>query len=236
MIRLFIFDLDDTLYPEMDYVKSGFAAVSSHLAEREGRDPHETLRRLWAEFTVERKRVFDRLLASLATARVTVSDLVEVYRAHQPRLKLRPGMGALLGRLGKCTYAAVLTDGLISVQRFKVEALHLTELVPNILYTDAFGRQAWKPSPVGFKYLLDHFRVAAQDALYIGDNPEKDFVAPRVLGMHTVRLRLRDQLHYRIEPRPGYEPECEAASVRELGGNLRGEIVSHRCGHGAEAE
>jgi len=63
-IKVFIFDLDDTLYPEIQYVWSGFRAVSCMLA-----DTKELQNRLFNEmqelFRSDRKKVFDRLVERL---------------------------------------------------------------------------------------------------------------------------------------------------------------------------
>ena len=60
MIKAIIFDLDDTLYPEYEYVKSGFLTVSSLLKEKFGiEDGYE---KLLAAFAHDTKNVFDAVL------------------------------------------------------------------------------------------------------------------------------------------------------------------------------
>ena len=40
---ILIFDLDDTLYPEIDFVKSGMRAVADFMQEKHGFDSKQTL-------------------------------------------------------------------------------------------------------------------------------------------------------------------------------------------------
>ena len=42
------------------------------------------------------------------------------------------------------------------------------------------------------EYCIDKLKVAYNKALYIGDNPRKDFITANKLGMHTIRI-VRDE-------------------------------------------
>jgi putative hydrolase of the HAD superfamily len=65
-LRAVLFDLDDTLYREHDFVDGGFRAVADLLASRTGRGPGELVRRLWELHARDgRGRLFNTLLAEL---------------------------------------------------------------------------------------------------------------------------------------------------------------------------
>src|SRR5262249_46259773 len=110
---------------------------------------------------------------------------------------------------------ALLSDGLATTQRNKIEALGLARWIRRIVLTDEMAphRGYWKPHPEAFRQLQADARCPAT-CVYVADNPRKDFDAPVRLGWHSVRLR-----------RPGglweHEPEGSArpdVCMRDLSG------------------
>ena len=216
-----VFDLDDTLYLEKDYVVSGFRHVANAVSEYCDAPMQETFNFLWYGFEAGvRGDAFNRLLAryrSLAT-RWTVEQLVEVYRSHQPTIELLPNIQDLLSVLVKDrTRLALLTDGPVVTQSCKIAALGLTDWFNCLVLTDAWGTEYRKPHPRGFEAVMNSLGIPATNLVYIGDNPEKDFRAPREMGWGTVRLRLSEQLRCSLEPgSPDFAAEYEVGSVSEL--------------------
>jgi putative hydrolase of the HAD superfamily len=219
-----VFDMDDTLYLERDYVQSGFRAVArqvSGLAEETA-----VFARLWEMFeTGVRGDSFDRLLdlfPRLGKA-YDVAALVAVYRNHVPEISLLPEMAALLSELRKRGMAlGVLSDGPLASQQAKADALGLDSLVDRVLLTDSLGRESWKPSTAGFEVLAKALRIPHSELVYVGDNPEKDFIAPRQLHWLTIRLRMAGQLRAEEEPAgpeaaPHKEGTCPADIAALLG-------------------
>lgn len=201
-----VLDLDDTLYLERDYVRSGFAAVAAHVATRSDTDASRVEDHLWRRFTSgERGSHFDDLLASdpALRDRVDVAELVEVYRHHAPDISLLPGARELLADLrvtGRRT--AVISDGALAGQQEKVRALGLEDLVDGpVVLTDVWGSEGWKPHPRAFLHVQDAWGLPPEDLVYVGDNPHKDFDAPRALGWACVRLRMPGQLHHDVADR-----------------------------------
>jgi putative hydrolase of the HAD superfamily len=176
------FDLDDTLYLERDFVRSGFAAVGAWLATELGVRGFEAC--AWRLFEAGRRGdIFDRALPRLGVAPdgALIRRLIRVYREHLPAADL-------LARLsGRCRLA-VLTDGFHETQRRKIAALGLESCCRPIVCTDLWGREHWKPSPKGFLHIQEALEAAPDRCIYIGDNPTKDFRAPKGLGWRTLRL------------------------------------------------
>lgn len=85
----YIFDLDDTLYCEHDYVKSGFWVVANELANyRSDMDISGIYQMLIAEWKRNgRGRVFDEVCRQL-NIDIDVSHLVRLYRRHTPNISL----------------------------------------------------------------------------------------------------------------------------------------------------
>lgn len=205
-MKALLFDLDDTLYPEREFVESGFRAVARYLEETESLDREDLFRRMMRILDREgRGHVFDTVLKEFDRYRPElVPVLVHVYRTHSPTITLfedvEPGLRRLRAvgvRLG------VVTDGLATVQRRKIAALNLEPLVDVVVCTDEVGRDHWKPSVVPFQVAMELLRVEAAESAYVGNDPSKDFAGPRDLGMKTILMR-----------RPGTEQENAEADER----------------------
>jgi putative hydrolase of the HAD superfamily len=195
------FDLDDTLYLERDFVRSGFAAVGAWLATERGVRGFEAC--AWRLFEAGRRGdIFDRALPRLGVAPdgALIRRLVRVYREHLPAIALEPAAADLLARLsGRCRLA-VLTDGYHDTQRRKIAALALDTRCRPIVCTDQWGREHWKPDPRGFLHIQQALEAPPERCIYIGDNPAKDFRAPKALGWRTLRLRHPQGEHARAAP------------------------------------
>src|SRR3546814_902485 len=86
-----VLDLDDTLYLERDYVRSGFKAVEQWLAlERAAAGFSDTCWRLFEGG--HRGDIFDQGLLELGldSHAELVAQLVTVYREHHPDIALQP--------------------------------------------------------------------------------------------------------------------------------------------------
>lgn len=188
-LRAVVFDLDDTLFPQIEWKRSGFRAVGGWLAER-GFDREaaaEALSRALAEWGPSHPRLFDEALGRLGAPRGWVPEMVGVFRAHTPRLNAYPGVEAMLARLrGQGFLLGLLTDGLASVQRKKVEALGLFPCFDALLFTDEVGTS--KPDPRVFVWFEERFALSGRELAYVADNPAKDFIGAKQRGWKTIRV------------------------------------------------
>ena len=57
-----------------------------------------------------------------------------------------------------------------------------------IIVTDDYGKDYWKPSVKPFQIMLDYFDMKPKETVYIGDNPNKDFIPCKKLGINSVRI------------------------------------------------
>ncbi len=187
-MRAVIFDLDQTLYPEADFVRSGFRAVAEHLAARCGGSAsalaEEMESILWSE---GRGRVFDQLHARHGWgARIAPEALLHIYRTHAPRLRMHADAAELVASLGGPL--GIVTDGHPTSQHNKIAALGLASRFAAVVCTADIGPHAAKPAATGFRVCLERLGVAPGETAYVGDDAAKDFTAPRALGMRTVRV------------------------------------------------
>lgn len=210
-MRIIVFDLDDTLYPERDYARSGLLAAGE-VARRE-----LAIDRL-GELSVElfdagrRGDVFHEALRMLGYADRSagiVPMLVDAYRNHRPQLRLFPDVAAALPGLSCLGRLAILSDGYLPPQRLKVQALRLEAICNPVVYTEELGREFWKPSQRGFIAIEATCGVKPAECIYVGDNPKKDFIAPRARGWKTVRIRRSDTEHGAVDAAEGHDADVQ---------------------------
>jgi len=185
-IKGVIFDLDDTLYSEKEYVKSGYKAVSDYL----GGGYEE---KLWSHF-VEGKPPIDELLKALGREGEK-AKVLSIYRSHKPDIHLYPGVTEMIEELkARGIKVGLITDGRPEGQRKKLEALGLD--VDDVIVTDELGGiQFRKPCDIAFRILMTRWRLNPADIVYVGDNPVKDFQAPLQLGMRSIWFRNADGIY-----------------------------------------
>ena len=217
-LKAILFDLDDTLYLERDFVKSGFISVSNYLYSHYHLNNYDSFDILWDMFYSGRRGdLFNELLNSFPECDITVQDLIKVYRQHRPVIKPLKNVTQLLESLIKKQKLGLLSDGYYEVQKNKFVALGLQKYFSSVLFTDELGRDNWKPSIVPFKKILDTLNVNPEESVYIADNPEKDFKGPNQLGMNTIRIRLKGGEHYNKKPQSSeYSPRQTVFSINEL--------------------
>lgn len=197
-IQAILFDLDDTLYPEIDFVKSGFHEVAETIANTQSLESQDLFTRMMEILKEDgRGQVFDKLLRDLGLhSAERVSLMTYIYRSHAPKIELYPDTRPILNELKERNVkTGIITDGMAIVQNRKILALGLEELVDEIIYTDVFGRDFWKPSSLPFLVASEMLNLDPRDAMYVGDNITKDFIGANLVGMPTVQFAPNPEKH-----------------------------------------
>lgn len=205
-----IFDLDDTLYDESTYVRSGFRAVAAWGEEKFGQDANESLAEMEALLASHgRGRVFDDWLQG----RARVAEAVRVYRHHDPDISLLPAATRVLDQFaGERMY--LVTDGHKVVQAKKVAALGIADRFVHCYLTNRYGRASAKPALRCFELIRARERAAWDDLVYVADDPSKDFVGLNRVGGHTVRVLTGR--HASAPAGPGHEAQHRIMTLDEL--------------------
>lgn len=210
MTCVVVFDVDDTLYLERDYVRSGFRAVGEHIGHSGFADA------AWRLFLDgQRGDIFDRALIGLglACSQESISELVAVYRSHEPAIELLDdGQQVLMGARRAGFQLAVITDGPVASQRAKVAALGLEGVVDLVVVTAELGDGMSKPHPASYLAVERFFGRRGTELVYVADNPVKDFSTPHRRGWRTVRVRRALGLHSHLDS--GKDVDVELADLR----------------------
>lgn len=196
MIKAVVFDLDDTLISEFDYIKSGFLAVSDYIYEKLHIKVYDELLEL---YHTDKKKVFDRLLNNhgICAKGSYITEMVSVYRNHIPKLNYSQDvLSTLLDLKSKGLKLGIITDGYYATQKNKLDVLNAYQLFDKVIITDELGRDCWKPNPKAFDLMKDYLDIQYEEMMYVGDNPEKDFYIGNLYPIHTVRLRNHEGVYY----------------------------------------
>jgi putative hydrolase of the HAD superfamily len=218
-LRIVLFDLDDTLYPECDYVYSGFQAVAEWAEKKWSMEPSITFSEFSSFFQAGyRNDVFQWWLAEKNLPDSYIADMLHVLRTHAPRIFLRPEALALLDRLRRDGIRlGLVTEGRRAVQEAKIKSLELDQWLQAAIIMGEDEVAHWKPSRIPFERALAGLASSAEQAAYVGDNPKKDFRGARSLGMYTIRVRYPDGRHFQEEPAtPADAADREVANLKEL--------------------
>jgi putative hydrolase of the HAD superfamily len=214
--RCIVFDLDDTLYLERDYVRSGFTFVGRWAAEELGLASFGD--EAWKLFENGwRNGVFEAVLRNYGRdpEPSLVARLVNIYRAHSPEISLLPDAEYCLKEVGSTVLTGLITDGTPSRQSAKCRRLGLQERLRLIVCTGIWGMDFGKPHIRAFEFFEGQF---GRDCtfVYVADNPLKDFQAPIAMGWKTVRVRRAQGLHYHIECALECQPTLEVPDMWNL--------------------
>ncbi|TCO39087.1 putative hydrolase of the HAD superfamily [Rathayibacter tanaceti] len=229
MLRLALFDLDDTLFAHARAVREGIVAHTSALGAAYSADPLDVQRRwhlleeehyhryLSGELDFEGQRRA-RATAFAAQAGVTLTPeeasswfreyldhYVAAWALHDDALPVLDRLDAAGIRIG------VVTNGVLDVQLAKIEGLGLADRIEHVIASGDVG--VAKPDALIFAIACDRFGVAPGDALYVGDRLGTDAIGAAAAGLRGVWLdRVGGPEHGRELP-----PEALALDVRRVG-------------------
>ncbi|MFS4457210.1 HAD family hydrolase [Maribacter sp. 2304DJ31-5] len=172
------FDLDDTLYKEVDFLKSAYLEIAQEL------DANKWNLLYIEMFSMYRSgnNVFEFLTKKYE---INLDDLLLKYRNHFPNIEVSDGVLNLLKNIKKNKgKIAIITDGRSQTQRNKIDALGLIEYIDTILISEEIGYQ--KPALKVFDKLEGLY--PNHEFTYIADNLKKDFISPNLLNWDSIHL------------------------------------------------
>lgn len=173
-----VFDLDDTLYNEMEYLRSAYMHIAKKL---DPKNWQALFARMYSLFR-SKKDVFEFISI---TYNVDKAGLIQDYRTHVPILHLFDGVLKTIqcikvknGKIG------VITDGRSTTQRTKLNALGILEFIDKIVISDEIGSE--KPDEKNYLAIEEAFENC--NYLYMADNLRKDFITPNKRGWKTIGI------------------------------------------------
>ncbi len=185
-MKVICFDLDDTLYKEIDFLKSAYREIALHAAQGDRRLADRAYTEMLQAYK-DGGNAFRRLNEWLGVT-TPVEEYLAMYRAHRPDIHLEEEVVATLDAQKKAGHTiALITDGRSVQQRNKIAALGLDHWIAgeDIIISEEIGSE--KPAEANYRRVMER-HPEAERFVYVGDNPAKDFLAPNRLGWTTVCL------------------------------------------------
>jgi putative hydrolase of the HAD superfamily len=223
-----VFDLDDTLYAERDFAVSAFGAAGRwaeaiHRVPTLAEDMTALLDagHLGQIFSMALKaKLPDHTAADLDALR-------QVYLTHAPdQLSLFDDAARALAHFGQRTdvLLGLITDGTANVQAAKIRALGIGDQFRHTILTGSLGpgRAFHKPHPRAFEQMQAALAKPGDRLVYVGDNPAKDFLAPRQMGWTTVQVDRPCQQAFKIHRGVAALPDGDAHHVIDSLDDLAG--------------
>lgn len=167
--KLIVFDLDNTLYCETDYLFAAYHRIAEECAAtREEEDIYWHY--LCTSFNREgRKDLFQRFKAKYSIS-ISIAQMISILRSTECELTLFEAQRSLIEKMleaGK--HVAILTNGNIEQQQQKVNNLRIQFLFPQIRIVYAAQYES-KPSPAALQSMMADFEVLPSETLFIGDS------------------------------------------------------------------
>lgn len=217
MTQVLVFDLDDTLYPESDFVRSALRAAGHHAGSSWGMvGMAEEALRLFS--SGKRQQIFQDAHRAAGYGELNddrAAELLRVYREHKPaKLEWFVDARQAVRELSSRHPLELISDGYLPTQANKFEALGAGVWIPNPIFTEAMGRDFWKPSPRAFEEVMR--RHPGARFVYIADNPAKDFVAPRKLGWHSIQVARPGGVYAGVPAHPQGAPDIVVPDLSNL--------------------
>ncbi|PGZ75794.1 HAD family hydrolase [Bacillus sp. AFS029637] len=217
VIKAIVFDMDDTLYKEKDYVVSGFKAVDDWIKENYKKIGFYNIA-IQLFDSGERKFVFNKTLEKLNIDydEKLISNLIEQYRIHKPDIQLLEEADWVLNNLTNHVKIGLISDGYLVAQERKINALKLKERFHSIILTDKLGREYWKPSQIPYEKISKELQVPHQQCVYIGDNLSKDFITAKKLNWITIHINREDGIYRNRIVEQDYKAHYTINNLRRL--------------------
>jgi len=170
---LFIFDLDNTVYNEEEYLLQAYMAIAKKFAVILPDYEKEELYKILIDtyFTEGREKLFDKFLESTGLDNTHMTDCLNTLRSFKPEIPLKinnPVYEILLSIVSKRKNIFILTNGNVDQQKNKIRNILWNGLDEHIRFVYADEIEP-KPGPGGVFYILRITGVGTQETIFIGD-------------------------------------------------------------------
>jgi len=207
--RAVLFDLDNTLIDFMRMKRASCEAAISAMVDAGlplGKD--EAYKELFALYDVhgiEDQRIFQKFLKRVSGTvdyKVLASGITAYRRAQTGVLEPYPHVrSTLLGLKERGIKLGIVSDAPRLRAWIRLSEMNLAEFFDVVVTIGDTKRR--KPSRLPFDAALKQMGMAADEILFVGDNPERDIAGAKKAGMRAA-LAKYGQMHACRGPEPDY--------------------------------
>jgi putative hydrolase of the HAD superfamily len=207
MLKAIFFDLDDTLLDTDSTYREALGVTCAEAAERcAGMDAerlsagyHAVSVEMWRSFDLSqmrdtpaeeiRLRIWRETLRRLGMENEALaSELSARYGAvRQASHRRFPDVLRTLERLHRRYHLGIITNGATEIQWGKIRRLGVEPYFDTILISQEVGIA--KPDPRIFEMALSRVPCRPEEAVMVGDSPDRDIAGARAAGLHALWVR-----------------------------------------------
>lgn len=234
MIKAVVFDLDDTLISERQYILSGFKVISNEISNIYNLDREEIYEKMINLFEESSKNVFNRILDyfNIKYSKDEIMKLINIYRNHKPNIRFYDDVIPNINKLKQeGIKVGIITDGYRETQLRKIEVLKCRELFDEIIITDELGREFWKPHIKSYVMMAEKLKVKFNEMIYVGDNVIKDFKGANSLGILTFRVDRENGIYKNSNCEDGFEAKYIAKDISCINRWIKENIEKGKVGN-----
>ena len=195
MIKAVFFDLDNTLVDFMrmkkESVRSAVAAMRDAGLNMSDEEAYSAIMDIYKSEGIEYQTVFDQFLTEHYGSidhKMLAAAIVAYRRRRESVLILYPHVTSTLITLVKRGIKlAVISDAPVKQVWLRLCHLNIHNYFDTVISTEEMGEP--KPSPKPFLMALDELDVTADEAVMVGDWPERDIAGARNVGIKTIFAR-----------------------------------------------
>lgn len=221
MLKAVIFDLDNTLVDFMAMKRQAIDAAISAMIDAGLTLNYDEIRsridKIYSERGIEYQKVFDDMLYAIFARvdyRILSAGVIAYRRAREAALAPYPHVySTLMHLLKQGIKLAVVTDAPAPEAWLRLCYINFHHIFDTVITFDDTHER--KPSPAPFRRALELLQVEPQEALMVGDWPERDVVGAAKVGIKTAFARYGDTFNTQVS-----NADYELNDISELIGIL----------------
>jgi FMN phosphatase YigB (HAD superfamily) len=169
-----MFDLDNTLFEETDYLFQGYEKIALYLSKKHQLSTFDIYKYLSLNFKFDdRSNLFDNMLEEFNIPQFELPNILDILRTYTPyqKIQLYPELKQVLIEIkSKFVPFVIVTNGNVTQQQNKIKHIDWGNLKPLVYYANNCSP---KPSPqIYFDCILPRYRESIKKGkiFYIGDS------------------------------------------------------------------
>jgi putative hydrolase of the HAD superfamily len=200
--------------------------TSNFIAELSHHHPNEIkamLNSILEDKGIEYRHIYNDLFEKINFNGMSyLKEILDRFWQTKPQLQLYEGAYTTLAKLKDCFVLTMLTDGYVTIQNYKIDNLNIRDFFYYILITDSLGVEYRKPSVKPYEILLTQLNLSPSHCIYVGNDPKRDFIGAKKLGIKTVRILQGDYQNFKVAKT--FDADFSINSIVELSDCINNKI------------